>query len=206
MTIPLPDVRPHVPVIASMANLSSANVVLLRPVDPELASRFELFLAEQHEPLVAFLRHRTTSEADARDAAQESMVRLVRYRDREPAGAWKPLLYRIAINAARDQARRHRHRHADAHCSIDDVGATLAATEPTHEQRVDTERELALIRELIFRLPERCRQVYLLNRIEGMSYSEIARHRGISVKAVEKHVAKALKFLRQGLGERGLLT
>ena len=189
-----------------MANPTSANVVLLRPVDAGLSARFESFLAEQHAPLVAFLRHRTACESDARDAAQESMVRLVRYRDREPAGAWKPLLYRIAINVVRDQARRHRHRHADAHCSIDDVGDTLVATEPSHEQRVDTERELAAIRELVFRLPERCRQVYLLNRIEGMSYSEIARHCGISVKAVEKHVAKALKFLRKGLGERGLLA
>lgn len=189
-----------------MANPSSSNVVLLRPIDPDLASRFELFLAEQHEPLVAFLRHRTACESDARDAAQESMVRLVRYRDREPVAAWKPLLYRIAINIARDQARRARHRQADAHCSIDDVGATLVAVEPTHEQRVDTERELQAIRELIFRLPERCRQVYLLNRIEGMSYSEIAQHCGISVKAVEKHVAKALQFLRKGLGERGLLA
>lgn len=181
-------------------------MVLLKPVDPELALRFERFLADQHEPLVAFLRYRTVGDADARDAAQESMVRLVRYRDREWEGAWKPLLYRIAINIARDQARRRHHRRADAHCSIDEVGVSLATNEPTHEQRIDSERELAAIRELILRLPERCRQIYLLNRIEGMSYTQIARHCGISVKAVEKHVAKALRVLRKGLGERGLLA
>lgn len=189
-----------------MVNSSSANVVQLRPADPERTAQFERFLAEQHEPLVGFLRHRTASDSDARDAAQESMVRLIRYREREPESAWKPLLYRIAINVARDQARRRHHRHADAHCSIDEAGVALAAAEPSHEQRIDNERELATIRELIFRLPERCRQIYLLNRIEGMSYSQIARHCGISVKAVEKHVAKALKFLRKGLGERGLLA
>jgi RNA polymerase sigma-70 factor (ECF subfamily) len=38
-----------------------------------------------------------------------------------------------------------------------------------------------------------------LNRIEGMSYTEIAEHCGISVKAVEKHISKALRLLRERL-------
>ena len=42
-------------------------------------------------------------------------------------------------------------------------------------------------------------QIYLLNRIEGMSYTEIADHCDISVKAVEKHISKALKLLRERL-------
>jgi len=43
--------------------------------------------------------------------------------------------------------------------------------------------------------------VFLLNRIQGMSFVEVARHLGISTKGVEKHVARALKLLRQGMGE-----
>lgn len=181
------------------------NVLLLMPSqDAAGERRFERFLAEQREALVGFLRHRTASEADAQDAAQESMVRLMRYRGQQPAEAWKPLLYRIAINVAHDQARRQRSRHSEAHQPLDEGDNELQAEQPTHEQRVADQQELALIRELILRLPTRCRQVYLLNRIDGMSYSEIARHCGISVKAVEKHVAKALAALRKGLGGRGL--
>ncbi|KRF02094.1 hypothetical protein ASG87_11465 [Frateuria sp. Soil773] len=187
-----------------MAQCTAETVALLpRPQDAEGAGRFERFLGEQREALVGFLRHRTASEADAQDAAQESMVRLMRYRERQPVEAWKPLLYRIAINVVHDQARRRQSRHGESHQPLDEEVCELPADEPTHEQRVAGEQELAVIRELILRLPERCRQVYLLNRIEGMSYSEIARHCGISVKAVEKHVAKALVALRKGLGERG---
>lgn len=186
-----------------MIHSSPAKVILLPAADPERARRFEQFLAEQRDALVAFLRHRTASEADAQDAVQESMARLVQYRDRKPDAAWKPMLYRIAVNVAHDQARRRHRIHEEAHDSIDAGGVVLSADQPPHEKRVDDERELAIIRELILQLPERCRQVYLLNRIDGMSYREVAHHCGISVKAVEKHIAKALKFLRKGLGERG---
>lgn len=187
-----------------MVRRSADNVVpLMRPVDAGTARRFEQFLAEQRDALVAFLRHRSGSEADAQDAAQESMIRLMQYRGQQPVEAWKPLLYRIAINVAHDQKRRQHSRHSEAHHSLDPADGELPAELPTQEQRMADLQELAAIRELILRLPGRCRQIYLLNRIEGMSYSEIARHCGISVKAVEKHVAKALLHLRKGLGERG---
>jgi len=46
--------------------------------------------------------------------------------------------------------------------------------------------------------------VYLLNRIDGLSYSQIAQHCGISVKAVEKHIGKALSLLRSKLKREGV--
>ncbi len=59
---------------------------------------------------------------------------------------------------------------------------------------------LSLLRQALFKLPERAREVYLLNRITGMSYTQIARHCGITAKTVEKHIARALQGLRQELG------
>src|SRR3546814_3955800 len=57
--------------------------------DPRDRGRgFEVFLREQQPALLQFLRLRT-SEEDARDIAQESLARLLRYRDNEPAEAWK---------------------------------------------------------------------------------------------------------------------
>src|SRR6185312_7676642 len=85
-------------------------------VDEELRDRlhgFDAFLREQHPPLLKFLRLRT-GEEDARDIAQESLTRLLRYRDSEPAEAWRPLLYRIARNLLNEQYRRsqsHRDKH-----------------------------------------------------------------------------------------------
>lgn len=160
--------------------------------------QFEAFLGSQRDVLVGMLRRRGASEQDAQDIAQESLVRLVRYRSR-PREAWAPLLVRIAINAFNDGLRRGRSRQDAQHVSLDEEAIELACPAPAHEERVATEQELVRLQQALLRLPQGCREVYLLNRIEGMSYTEIARHRGVSVKAVEKQISKALALLRRAL-------
>lgn len=167
-----------------------------------VGSDFEGFLREQRGPLIAFLGKRV-GEEDAKDIAQEAMVRLIRYRA-QPSEQLKPLMYRIALNVLNDRGRRELSRHAAAHVSLDEDFHTLPSFEPAHDQRIAHAQELALVRAVILQLPERCRQVYLLNRIEGMSYSEIARHCDISVKAVEKHIGKALALLRMKFKQSGI--
>jgi len=51
-------------------------------------------------------------------------------------------------------------------------------------------------------LPEKCRVIYLMNRMDEMTYTQIAENLDVSVKAVEKQMSKALKILRNILGER----
>ena len=48
-------------------------------------------------------------------------------------------------------------------------------------------------------LPEKCRQAFLLSRSEDLSYKDISGHLGISISTVEKHISKALKFLKVNL-------
>lgn len=64
------------------------------------------------------------------------------------------------------------------------------------------EQELAeRIFEALRALPEKCREVFSLNRFEGLKYSEIAARLGISVKTVEARMSKALKILREKLAD-----
>ena len=161
---------------------------------------FEGFLREQRSALVKFLSRRTSSREDAEDAAQESLTKLLRYKAAQPA-VWKPLLYRIARNVAVDLTRSARTRpdiQRGAGGALDD----LASEEPTPDQSVEHQQRLDLLRDAILTLPPRCREVYLLNRMQGMSFVQIARHLGISTQAVEKHVAKALVDLRSRVGNR----
>jgi RNA polymerase sigma-70 factor (ECF subfamily) len=46
-------------------------------------------------------------------------------------------------------------------------------------------------------IPDGPREVFLMNRIEGLSYSEIADRLGLSVKAIEKRMSEALRVLRE---------
>lgn len=163
---------------------------------------FDRFLREHRSILVAWLSRRV-GEDDAQDVAQEAFVRLMRYRA-QPVEELRPLMYRIAINVIHDRGRRDSTRQVFAHVSLDQDFVGLPSLEPAHETRLEHEQELALVRAAILKLPERCRQVYLLNRIDGLSYSQIAQHCGISVKAVEKHIGKALSLLRSKLKREGV--
>jgi len=52
----------------------------------------------------------------------------------------------------------------------------------------------------ISELPEKCRTIFLLSNIDGMSNKQIAENLNVSVKAVEKQITKAYKILRERLG------
>jgi RNA polymerase sigma-70 factor, ECF subfamily len=52
-------------------------------------------------------------------------------------------------------------------------------------------------------LPPKCKEVFILSRIDNMKNQEIAEQLDISLKTVEKHMGKALKYLRQRLKNIG---
>lgn len=162
--------------------------------------RFDRFLQEHRDDLIGFLRSRTRSEEDAQDAAQESLIKLLRYRDTQPPENWKALLYRIATNVAHDQARYGQRRHAGSHVPLDDVEFVLSSDSTPMDEQLIQHQELARIGAVIDRLPPRRREIYLLSRVEGMKNAEIACHCGISIKAVEKHMSLAMAAVRHGLG------
>ncbi|MGC4035848.1 MAG: RNA polymerase sigma-70 factor [Chitinophagaceae bacterium] len=57
------------------------------------------------------------------------------------------------------------------------------------------------LRNALLKLPEQCRTVFQLNRMEELTYNEIAKRLNISVKTVEAHMSKALKRLRVSMAE-----
>ncbi|MGD9557173.1 MAG: RNA polymerase sigma factor [Mangrovibacterium sp.] len=58
------------------------------------------------------------------------------------------------------------------------------------------------LQKLIGRIPEKTRVIFLMNRIDRLTYTEIAETMKISIKAVEKHMTKALKFLRENMDQK----
>jgi RNA polymerase sigma-70 factor (ECF subfamily) len=165
---------------------------------PETTVIFERFFREQYQALLLFLRRRSQSAEDAEDAAQESLSRFMRYVQTEPQEAWKPILYRIAINVVSDRGRRSLTHEATKHVSFNDL--ELESDQPNAEDEASRAQELLLIRDAILALPPKCQQVYLLKRFKGMSNAAVAKHCGISVKMVEKHAANAITHIRQRLG------
>ncbi len=164
----------------------------------EGAAGMDAFFRQQRQPLVAFLHRRSQTVDDAEDAAQESFVRFIPYVHRQPPKAWKPTLYRIAINVVNDRLRRARARYAHQHVPLE--GLEVPCDQPSLEEAVARTQQQVQLREAILALPPQCRQICLLKLVNGMENPEIARHCGISVRMVEKHLGNALLHLRRRFG------
>src|SRR3546814_4497698 len=82
------------------------------------------------------------------------------------------------------------------HESLDIVG-----DEPSPGRIAAGRRELDRVRRLIEGLPVRCRRIFELRKIEGLSQREVAQRLGVAEHVVENDVTKGLKLILQELAE-----
>ena len=115
--------------------------------------------------------------------------------DRAPSS----LLFRVAINIANDLGRSEQVRHAADHCPVDDLDMDSGMATP--ERELAAAQDLDVLYQTIQALPPKCQQVFLLSRVHCMTYPQIAKHCGISVKMVEKHISHALAICMAKVGE-----
>lgn len=139
---------------------------------------------------------RATRGSDAaEDYLHTAFLRLEEYRKKgevqNPAG----FLVRAAVNIAADEARRPVRRDADAR-PVDEF-LDIADSEPLADEVFAARTRLERVKAGLAELSPRTREIFLMHRVEGLKYREIAAELGITVSAVEKHVAKAALFLAE---------
>lgn len=149
---------------------------------------------EQRPKLLRFLsRHAGTEQA--LDVVQNVFTRFL-------AGSLSTIknpeayLRRASVNQLRDQCRSDRRQSRDLHIPIDNV-VTLAPDQIAAFEARDLIRRLDIV---IGHLKPRTREIFLAHRVDGFSYREIAGRTGLSTKAVEKHMSKAIAHIDRHLG------
>jgi RNA polymerase sigma factor (sigma-70 family) len=177
----------------------ATSVTPMPPTSPELAQWFSREI-QPHEPMLrAWLRQRFPGVSDVDDLVQETYVRIFRS---EWAGRLqhpKSYIYKVARNAALDQLRRSKICRIEGVAEFDDVPAT---EERGTREAVRAEEDLELLAEAIEALPERCRKILKLRKLEGLSYEEIGRVMGISFNTVNAQLVVGLARCRAYVIER----
>jgi RNA polymerase sigma factor (sigma-70 family) len=136
----------------------------------------------------------------AEDLTQEAFVRL-QASSRTHLDSPRGFLFRTAHNLALDHLRRGRRVPID---ELDEsASASLADEAPSPEAQVAARQELAIMRAIILELPPKCRQVFLLVRIEGLSHRDVAAEMGMSQTMVRKYLARAVDHIHTRLGPGG---
>ncbi len=147
----------------------------------------------------AWLRRSGSSAADIDDVIQETYCRLAALDSIVHIVSGRAYFFRTARNIAIEKIRRARIVRIDSVTEIDALN--VVDEEPSPERVVAGRRELGRVQQLIEGLPERCRQVFTLRRIHGLSQRETARKLGVTENVVEMQSARGLRLILRALSE-----
>ncbi|UNY98934.1 RNA polymerase sigma-70 factor [Zhouia spongiae] len=108
--------------------------------------------------------------------------------------ALKSYLYKSVHNSFIDGYRKEKNQKEN----LEDLRYKLLIDSIEENTDIQDSR-LAILREGIGELPQRCREIFMMSKFEGMSYKQIAENLNISVNTVENQIGKAFKILRTKL-------
>lgn len=156
---------------------------------------FEKIFKEYHAHCLAFATHYTGDPLDGEEVVQLVFAQLWEKRAAIAiTGSVKSYLFTAIRNTAISQWRKQQVR-SDRETGF---GQLQTATIESNVQARELEK---LLHKALEKLPERCREVFVLSRQQHLKYAEIAVVMDISVKTVENQMGKALKILHGELRE-----
>ena len=144
--------------------------------------------------LMLYLQRCWPQRDDQHDLRQEAYARVYEAAARARPDAPKAFLFATARHLMTDRLRRSRV------VSIEPVGDFESSNvylidEVSPERWCGTRQALRRLVEALDRLPDRCREVVWLRRVEELSQNEVALRLGISGRTVEKHLAKGMRLI-----------
>lgn len=143
---------------------------------------FTTLVERYRDELLHFLIRFLSSRAAAEDVFQDAFLQVhLSARSFDPERRFKPWLFTIAANKARDHYRRNQRKaplslsssigeHGDSESYVD----LLSSDEPTPESPMNDEEQSGLVRSVVDRLPVHHREILLLSYFQKLSYNQIA--------------------------------
>jgi RNA polymerase sigma-70 factor (ECF subfamily) len=155
---------------------------------------FEHVFETYAKDLKRFIFFKTKDADQTEDILQDCFVKLWDNCSNVDYDKVKPYLYKMAnnlfLNIVKHNAVKQKHKHNLVKDSTNESPEYLMIEQEFYDK----------IQRAIANLPEKQREVFLLNRIEKKTYKEIAETLNLSVKAVEKRMHLALKTMREHIG------
>lgn len=172
-----------------------------------LAQLFE----EHRQELLRFLTARCGDPGNAEDLLQELWIKAAGHSG-GPVANGRAYLFRMANNLVLDGARGRRRAMARDRAWMEGGGPAESALDDRPDPALPADEEIVkwqearILERAIADLPPGAQRALRLYRIEEMSQAEVARVMGISRSGVEKHLALAMRQLRNALKDCGLLS
>ncbi len=153
----------------------------------EFEQAFELYFKSVRN----FLYYKTSQSQLSEDVAQDAFVKLWETRQKIDKSSIKAYLFTIANNLAINQLKRDQLKFKFLNLQ------TSRKDGMTPEYLLEMKEFDQKLQDTLAKVPDGAREVFLMNRIDGLKYREIAEMLGLSMKAVEKRMSRALAILRE---------
>lgn len=166
--------------------------------------RLDEVVRRYYAPLVSFFRRRTRNSPDVQDLVQQVFLNLSQHPHIGAIRNPDAYIFQTAANALKDYVRRGaiRQRHAARVLTAGEEATPDVRSDLSPERVLQGQESMGQLVAALRELPERTRDIFMLRCFEGLKHAEIARLHGISVRAAEKHFAKALAHIASVV-ERG---
>ena len=175
--------------------MSIDEKTLINDVKDSNRISFQKLFYQFHDQLFRFVVYRVQDADIAKDITQETFLRIWEKRESlQPEKSFFSLLARISTNLCYDHFRytEVRLRNKDR---IPKFGKSHF---DNPEEVVQAKAIEEIIRKLVNeKLPQRCRVIFILSRIEGFSNQEISTKLSLSIRTVENQIYRALKILKK---------
>ncbi len=148
-----------------------------------------------YDELVGVWSRRTGNRHDAEDAAHDAIERLLKA-DASVALKARGYLFQAAGHRLIDRWRR---QDRAEHVPWDELDEADQLRVDDPEASLRASRLADDLANVLTELPPKCRQAFVLNRIEGWTQAEVAQHMGLSKNMIERYVMRAIEHVRDGL-------
>jgi len=162
-----------------------------QPPADRSASVTEAFV--KHESFLRrFLTRFLSRPQDIEDVVQDTYLKAYSAEQDREIHTPKAFLFRIARNAALKELTK---KSQQLMAYIEEIDPSeINHNEASLDELVMAREKLGMFCQSALEMTPRCRRVFLMAKVYGFSYKEISKQLGISVSAIEKHVARGLEI------------
>jgi len=183
--------------------ISSSDEELIQEIKADNMLAFDTLYKKYSKRLYKFVYSILISVEDSENIVQDVFFILWKNRDKVKKGASIKyyiftIAYNLTISIIRKKARESQ------------FVEYLQSLQDLNQEPVNIELEFNELTDkldyIVNHLPARQKEVYLLHKVEGLKYQEIAERLNISVNTIENHISRALKTIRTKLGDYSFIS
>ncbi len=176
------------------------NDLFLNLINDKSPIAFQMLFKLYRSKLLHFAHSYISNKEDAEEIIQDVFVKV--WKNETIYSNLNGYIYKVTRNACLDHLRKKK-LTLNIENNLSQIEASInysALVDDVTSSIIEKELENAVL-EAIEYLPKKCKNVFVLSRIDGLKHKEISKALNISTKTVENHIGKALKFMRLYLRE-----